>query len=135
MTRGAAMCFALACTGCASRVAAPPARPALPAQSSPAAWRMTLTTFPAAPRQLDPTQFQVQILGSDGKPVVGASVSVSLSMPTMDMGQNTVTAQAGTAGTYAAQSRFTMPGDWQVTVQADKGALHQSKSFPVTVQQ
>lgn len=94
---------------------------------------MALTLTPAAPRQLDPTRFSVRISDTHGRPVSGVSVTLSLVMPAMDMGQNQVTAQAGTAGVYAAAGRFTMPGHWQATVEASKGTLHQTQSFPVTV--
>jgi nitrogen fixation protein FixH len=123
---GAALLLVLAGAGCASHDAPKPA-------ASTAQWRIALTSAPAFPRQLDPAQLNVQIADSSGRPVSGASVTVQLAMPTMDMGQNQVTAQAGAAGIYTATGRFTMPGDWQVTVQADKGALHQSQSFPITV--
>jgi nitrogen fixation protein FixH len=123
--QGAALFLVLASAGCASHDAPPAA--------STAHWRIALTSAPASPRQLDPAQLNVQIAGSSGRPVSGASVNVQLAMPAMDMGQNQVTAQAGAAGVYTATGRFTMPGDWQVTVQADKGALHQSQSFPITV--
>ena len=122
----------LLCAGCASRTASPSEAPHPPA--STANWQMTLTAVPARPRQLDPTRFQVQLRDRSGKPVTGAQVSVQLAMPAMDMGRNEVTAQAGAAGVYTASGRFTMPGDWQVTVQTDKGAAHQSQSFPITVQ-
>ncbi len=132
MRLAAALFLAAACAGCASRDSTTP--PVSMAQASAAQWRIALTSIPAAPRQLDPAQFRVQITGSDGRPVSGASVTVQLAMPTMDMGQNQASAQPGAAGVYTAAGRFTMPGNWQVTVQADKGALHQSQSFPITVQ-
>ena len=97
-------------------------------------WTIALAAMPAAPRQLDPTQFRVKLTSHNGKPITGAKVAVQLAMPAMDMGRNEVTAQAGAAGAYTAAGRFTMPGVWQVTVQADKGAAHQSQSFPITVQ-
>ena len=127
MKLGAALCLTLACAGCARQAALTPP----PANAH---WHMALTLIPDAPRQLDPTQLNVQISDSRGKPVSGASVTISLAMPAMDMGQNQVPAQAGAAGVYTATGRFTMPGRWQATVQADKDALHQTQSFPVTVQ-
>jgi nitrogen fixation protein FixH len=126
MKQGAALLLVLVGAGCASHNTPAPA-------ASTAQWRIALASAPASPRQLDPAQFNVQIADSSGRPVSGASVTVQLAMPTMDMGQNQVTAQAGAAGVYTAMGRFTMPGDWQLTVQADKGALHQSQSFPITV--
>ena len=127
MKRGAALCLTLACAGCAHPAAPPPS-------PSNAHWRMALTLIPAAPRQLDLTQFRVQISDSHGRPVSGAAVTISLVMPAMDMGRNQVTAKSGAAGVYTAVGRFTMPGQWQVTVQAGKGRLHRTLSFPVTVQ-
>lgn len=126
MKPGAMLYLTLACAGCAH-----PAAP-IPVPSN-AQWRMALTLTPAAPRQLDPTKFSVQITDGGGRPVSGASVTVRLAMPTMDMGQNQVTAQAGAAGVYVGTGRFTMPGRWQATVQATKSTLHQTQSFPVTV--
>lgn len=122
------LCLALACAGCAPPAATPP-----PSPPSNAQWRMALSLTPVAPRQLDPTQFHVQVSDSHGRPVSGASVTFCLVMPAMNMGQNRVTAQAGAAGIYTATGRFTMPGRWQATVQAGKGALHQTQSFAVTV--
>ena len=121
----AALCFALACGGCASHAVTEP-------PSNTAHWNITLVTRPALPRQLDPAQFQIQITDG-GKPVSGASVAVQLAMPAMDMGRNQSAAQPGAAGVYTATGRFTMPGNWQVAVQADKGRLHQSQSFPIAV--
>ena len=122
--------LALLGAGCAKQ-AAPPA-PSAP--SVPAHWQLRLTTVPAAPRALDPVQFQVKISDSSGRPVSGATVTVSLVMPAMDMGQNQAAASASAAGIYTATSRFAMPGDWQVTVLANKQAERQSQSFPVGVQ-
>ena len=124
------LCLVIACAGCTDRTV--PAVPAVPAADT-AHWRIALTADPAAPRQLDPTRFTVQVTDS-GKPVSSAGVEVQLSMPTMDMGRNEVTAQPQSAGTYIANGRFTMPGDWQVTVIADHGKLHQTQSFPIQVQ-
>lgn len=121
------LCLTLVCAGCAHPMAPIPV-------PSNAQWHMALTLTPAAPRQLDPTQMTVQISDSRGRPVSGASVTIRLAMPTMDMGQNQVTAGAGAAGVYAATGRFTMPGRWQATVQAGKGGLEQTQFFPVTVQ-
>ena len=123
--RQAALGLALVCAGCAGQT--------VPAPPNTAHWNMALVTRPAPPRQLDPAQFQVQIRDKAGRPVSGASVLVRLTMPAMDMGPNQATAQAGAAGVYTGGGRFTMPGDWLVTVQADKGRLHQSQSFPVKV--
>ncbi len=97
-------------------------------------WRMALTCTPAAPRQLDPAQFRVQLTDSAGEPVAGAVVTLALAMPTMDMGRNEVPATAsGAPGVYTGTGRFTMPGDWSATVQASKGDRQQVQSFPIAV--
>ena len=123
----AALCLLPACAGCAPPAALPPPPP------SNARWHMALTLTPAAPRQLDPAEFRVQVSGSHGEPVSGATVTLQWVMPSMNMGQDGAKASEGAAGVYAATGRFTMPGRWQATVQADKGTLHQSQAFPVTV--
>ena len=111
------------------------AKPAAPERTavSAAHWRMTLTCAPTPPRQLDPTQMQVQITDGTGKPVNGAAVTLALAMPTMDMGRNGVVAVAGAPGVYTGTGRFTMPGDWSVTVRAAKDSWQQTQSFPITV--
>ncbi len=126
MKRWTALCLLPACAGCARPVS-------VPSPPSNARWHIALMLAPLAPRQLDPTQFRVQVSDSHGRPVSGASVTVHWVMPAMNMGQNDAKASAGAAGAYAATGRFTMPGQWQATVQVDKGTLHQSQSFPVTV--
>ncbi len=127
MKRCVALYLTLACAGCANSAAPIPV-------PSNAQWHMTLTLTPATPRQLDPTRMTVQISDNGGRPVSGAAVAISLVMPAMDMGQNQVKASAGAAGVYTAAGRFTMPGQWRATAQAGKGGLHQTQSFPVTVQ-
>ena len=97
-------------------------------------WHIALSVTPRQPRQLDPVQFQVQVKDTNQKPVPGAAVTIRLAMPAMDMGRNEVKLHEMTPlGTYAGSGRFTMPGDWQITATADKGAAHQSQTFPVTV--
>ena len=116
--------FLLFTAGCGQQAAPPAPSPA----SAPAHWQIQMTTIPAAPQALDPAQFRVHILDSSGRPVSGATVTVNLTMPAMDMGRNQSAAAAGAAGIYTAAGRFTMPGDWQVTVQADKKAQRISRS-------
>lgn len=116
--------------GCTIRHAPPTV---LPSASTGRPWRIGLKTVPARPQQLDPTQFLVRIKDSSGRPLTGAAVSVQLTMPSMDMGRNAAAAkEVSPPGTYAATGRFTMPGDWQITVQARRGQTSQSQSFSRT---
>ena len=97
-------------------------------------WQIGFSAAPKQPRQLDPAQLRVQVTHSRNKPVSGAAVTAGLVMPAMDMGRNVVTLHETTAlGTYTGTGRFTMPGDWEAAVTADKGASHQSQTFPVSV--
>ena len=117
----------LLCAGCTHQ--SPPVVPVGTGQ-----WRIAFSVTPAAPRQLDPAQFQVKLTDTRTKPVRGAAVMVRLAMPTMDMGRNEVGLREATPGTYIGTGRFTMPGDWQATISADKGAVHQSQTAAVSVQ-
>ncbi len=96
-------------------------------------WRIGFLVTPGQPRQLDPVQLQVRITDSKDKPMSGTAVTAALVMPTMDMGRNAITLHEGPPGTYTGTGRFTMPGNWMATVTADKGASHQSQTFPVSV--
>ena len=125
----AVVCFALACAGCASRPA-----PVAPAETASAHWNIALSVVPAAPRSLDPVQFNVQVAGENGRPITGAAVGVRLEMPAMDMGQDRVVLhETAQPGTYTGTGRFSMPGDWQVKVQASKGKLLQTQSLRTSV--
>ena len=110
----------------------PAPRAALPV---PTPGKITLLVTPIPPRSLDPAQFRAQIADKSGRPVTGATVSVSLSMPAMDMGRNVVALKEITAtpGTYVGIGRFTMSGEWQAAVTADKDAVHQSQTLPISV--
>jgi nitrogen fixation protein FixH len=95
---------------------------------------IALTTQPSSPRSLDPTHFTVTLKDAQGQPVTGANARINLQMPTMDMGQNRVVLSPQSPGLYVGKGRFTMSGDWQMTVTATKGSEHATQSFPVTVQ-
>lgn len=115
--------------GCA-RQAVIPARTAAPA---PGGARVLLTLSPAAPRALDPTTFIVHAVGSDKRPVVDARMTADLTMPGMQMPPSRVSLTPAAPGTYTGQGRFSMPGQWAVTVSgADKGRRTQAV-FPITV--
>ncbi len=119
----AALCFGAGCS--------PRSSPLPPADT--AQWQIAFLVTPKQPRQLDPAQFQVQLTDSKNKRVSGAALTVELAMPAMDMGRNEVTLHEAPLGTYTGTGRFTMPGDWEAAVSADKGTAHYSQTFPVSV--
>lgn len=121
----------LAAAVCLGAGCSPPFRPLPPADT--AHWKIAFSVTPRQPRQLDPALFQVQVTDSKNKLVSGAAVTAGLAMPAMDMGRNAVPLHETTPGNYTGTGRFTMPGNWAATVAADKGAAHQSRTFPVSV--
>lgn len=121
----------LAAAVCLGAGCSPHLRPLPPAET--AHWKIAFSVTPGQPRQLDPALFQVQVTDKNKKPVSGAAVTAELVMPAMDMGRNAVPLHETTPGTYTGTGRFTMPGDWEATVSADKGAAHQARTFPVSV--
>ena len=73
---------------------------------------------PMQPKAGD-NQFEVMVKGSDGKPLVGADVSVLFVMPaTASMGEmrNEVKLKSSGAGKYTGMGNVMMAGKWNVTV-------------------
>jgi hypothetical protein len=104
---GLGVCIVL--TGCARHTAAPP--PAINFDSGP----LAVTLNPDSPKSLD--KVRVNIVDSAAKSsTTPPKINVSLSMPSMDMGNNVITAIPDGSGKYHANVQFTMPGEWMVTV-------------------
>ncbi len=86
------------------------------------AWRMTV--LPPSGRVIhEPTRFEVEIVGSDGRPVEGAAVEFDLTMPAMEMPLNRFAAPAvpGAPGRYRGEGTFTMKGEWRIEAIARLG--------------
>ena len=77
---------------------------------------VTVTLAPDAPKARRGSALTVTVIGSDGKPVVGASVQASVSMTTMDMGTSHPVFKDQGDGTHRADVAFAMSGPWRVTV-------------------
>lgn len=88
-------------------------------------FKVTLTSVPAAPK-VGETRFQAQVT-RDGQPVKNATVTVSLSMPSMDMGGPETTLKAA-GEQYAGTANLGMGGEYQakttVTAGGDTGTAH-----------
>jgi len=101
----------------------PPAQ-AVPAASASAFSQQHTVSGYAITLRVDPAKFgqntfTVTVTDAQGKPVSGASALLLISDTDMDMGQQSVQAQAVGAsqpGVYRAQSELTMAGNWSVTV-------------------
>ncbi|MGB9148394.1 MAG: FixH family protein, partial [Acidobacteriaceae bacterium] len=88
--------------------------------AAPQAIEISLTTEPATPRKGANT-VQVQLTGAAGKPVAGAQVTATFSMPAMPaMGMGAMRAVATLAdkgqGIYAGALQLGAGGTWQVTI-------------------
>lgn len=104
--------------------AADGAQPASAPVAAPATGqdRLDLTTDPNPPRRGANT-VHVKLTGKDGKPVDGAGVTVTFSMPAMsEMGMAAMKAQTKLTGTgngnYAGTLQLGSGGTWQVTITA-----------------
>ncbi|MGH9455341.1 MAG: efflux RND transporter periplasmic adaptor subunit, partial [Terriglobia bacterium] len=103
----------------------PPGAGAAAAMNAPGG-RATIefTTNPSPPRKGNNT-FRVKLTGSDGKPVIGATVTVTLFMPAMPaMGMSAMRVVSKLAdkggGMYEGAGNLGSGGTWQVGITAQK---------------
>lgn len=107
-------------------------RPTLNAQEPPKAPELTITlaTKPT-PTVTGDNEFEVTVTGPDGKPVVGADVSVLLVMPAMpkmnmpemrsSVSMKPAIGKAADEGKYAGKGEVMMAGRWNVTITVRAG--------------
>lgn len=97
-------------------------------------YEITLNVNPNPPGATQPATLSLQIAQTDTHQLVsGAHVALSISMLTMDMGTEALTAQAKSPGIYEAQAQFPMGGTWEVHFSISKtGYKTASASFDVT---
>jgi len=123
---------ALLCAGCARQHSPPLAPPqVIPASASK---QITLDWTPKTPRSLDPTQFIVRVFDAEGQPQAADKATLSLAMPTMDMGKNDVALKATAPGVYTGTGRFTMAGGWWATVTVSTGGAVKTTVVPITAE-
>ncbi len=77
---------------------------------------VTATMTPDPPKARQGNVLTMTVTGSDGKPLVGASVKASVAMTSMDMGTSHPAFREAGAGRYQAAVSFAMPGPWRVSV-------------------
>lgn len=101
-----------------------------PAQLAP--WKIELQA--AGPIVSDqPVEFKATVKDSSGQPVTDAQVELSLSMKTMDMGENKAALKPAAPGVYGGKAIFSMAGPWEVEVRATKNGLTALERFPYVV--
>jgi nitrogen fixation protein FixH len=132
---GALLVLVLAVAGCSKpRPAAPVQSSATPASgASTSGWKLNLKVEPDHPRMVRPAKFAVLITDSNGKPVENAQVIGTLNMTLMDMGKAEVKFDPKGSGEYDSVKSFDMSGPWELSVDAEQGALRAHKVFQVTV--
>lgn len=102
------------------------------AQAGP--YQITLNVSPNPPDTSKPAMLSFQIVQTSTQQLVsGAHVTLAISMLTMDMGTEALTAQAKSPGIYEAQAQFPMSGSWEIHIAISKtGIKTASASFDVT---
>lgn len=117
--------------------APPPPGAGMAAAMNQPAGQLTFTTSPTPPQKGTNT-WRVRLTGSDGRPIEGASVSITFNMPAMPaMGMAAIRQQFTLAdhggGDYEATGALPTGGAWQVIVVARKGGqVIASKQLSVT---
>lgn len=110
--------------------AAPAAAPAWPGKMSLQMQQAGAGTNILSER---PATFDISLSDENNRPVTGASVKISLVMPTMDMGKNEFTLADKGGGNYEGSGKFTMAGPWNVVVSANGAGKTGQKTFTVVV--
>lgn len=96
-----------------------------PPANAPAATstRLTLSVDPTTPTGGSDARFHATLTGNDGKPITGATVTVTVvmpAMPSMSMPEmrNSFPLAASSDGSYSGKGTIPMAGSWNVTVDA-----------------
>lgn len=115
--------------------APPSSDPTPPAPAPTPTLSVSVATNPAPPKARQKTKVTVTVTGTDNKPVTDATVAASVNMTAMDMGTLKPTFKHIGNGTYQAEMRFSMPGQWRlvVTVTPSSGAAGQTAKKTVDI--
>jgi len=116
-----------------------PAVPIAPASAAPpipvTVSDVTAAIVPTPPKARRGNTLTLTVTGSDGKPLVGASVKMSVAMTSMDMGTSYPAFKDLGDGRYQGQVTFSMAGPWRVTATITPpggGPLTKSYAFNVS---
>ena len=109
-------------------------RPDTPAASGPVNSKPVniMAVMASAPKSGD-NPLDITLADAQGKPVVGATITTSVAMTSMDMGTTHPAVTEKGAGKYAVTVNFSMAGPWRVTVKVTAPSQKpQSKAFDFT---
>ena len=90
-----------------------------------------LALNPYPPSVGQPSAFDITLTDVNGKAIDDASLSLDLTMPSMWMPPNQLTAEFVSDGKYHAEGQFTMRGGWRIEVIITRGSEKQSVFFDV----
>ncbi|MBK8481995.1 MAG: FixH family protein [Proteobacteria bacterium] len=104
-------------------------------QSTAAGLRLTLV-FEFDPPVVGQNRLSVSVSDDAGAPVTGAQITVDPQMPHMGHGstEEATVSELGGGSYDAFPVTFQMPGMWEVTVGATKGALSASETIKLMVE-
>ena len=114
---------------------APTAPTAPPAPVTTGAISATVSPSPPKARARNP--LTLSVTGSDGRPLIGATIRASVAMTSMDMGTSHPAFKDLGDGRYQGQVQFSMAGPWRVTVIVTPpgGGTPTTKTFDYSVHQ
>ncbi|MEI6291379.1 MAG: FixH family protein, partial [Chloroflexota bacterium] len=92
---------------------------------------VTLTLLPYPPDISKVSTFNVKLQDSAGAEVNDAVITINLNMPSMWMPPNQVSLSSFGQGSYIADGRFTMRGEWQIEVVIERAGKTQAVYFKV----
>jgi hypothetical protein len=92
---------------------------------------VSLALNPYPPRVGQVGKFDVTLTDLKGQPINDASINLDLTMPSMWMPPNQLTAKFVSDGKYPAGGQFTMRGGWRIEVIITRGSEKQSVFFDV----
>ena len=90
---------------------------------------LSIAPFPIVGGQQ--SDFEISLTDVSGQPVTDASVNLDLSMPSMPMPANQISAQPFGDGRYVGAGYFTMRGGWRIEVIIARAGQTQSVYFEV----
>jgi hypothetical protein len=105
------------------------APPPLPVATSSAGTVAELKVIPSPPVPLEETILELTLRDGAGRPIVGASVAMDLTMPAMAMPPNHPEVAEVGDGVYRARAVFTMAGDWEIDVDVAYAAQAERFAF------